>query len=150
MKACAISVRAFLCRWLETAPIGSWKFGTTWRGCDPRSSCCLGSVSGWCAPVRQTTRGAVHPLGHRLPRPFWRGAPMLVGNAPCSWGVNYPTGNVFSWEQYLDQVAEAGYRATELGPLGFLPRDPSHLKDELGRRGLALIGATHVHTFGDA
>ena len=78
------------------------------------------------------------------------GVRMLVGNAPCSWGVNYATGNAFSWEQYLDQVAEAGYRATELGPLGFLPRDPYRLKDELGRRGLALIGATHVHTFGDA
>ncbi|HEV7276651.1 MAG TPA: sugar phosphate isomerase/epimerase [Devosiaceae bacterium] len=75
---------------------------------------------------------------------------MLLGNAPCSWGINYPTGNSYSWQQYLDQVAAAGYRGTELGPFGFLPKDPAVLRDELGRRGLELIGATHVHTFGEA
>jgi inosose dehydratase len=75
---------------------------------------------------------------------------MLIGNAPCSWGINYPTGNRYSWEQYLDEVAAAGYRGTELGPLGFLPRDAARLGDELARRQLTLIGATHVHTFGDA
>lgn len=73
---------------------------------------------------------------------------MLLGNAPCSWGINYPTGNSYSWQQYLHQVAAAGYRGTELGPFGFLPKDPAVLRDELGHRGLALIGATHVHTFG--
>lgn len=72
---------------------------------------------------------------------------MLIGNAPCSWGINYPTGNSFTWEQYLDQVAAAGYRGTELGPFGFLPTDAGQLGDELAKRGLTLIGATHVHTF---
>ena len=75
---------------------------------------------------------------------------MLIGNAPCSWGIAYPTGNHYSWSQYLDEVAEAGYRGTELGPLGFLPKDAELLRDELAKRGLTLIGATHVHTFGDA
>jgi inosose dehydratase len=75
---------------------------------------------------------------------------MLIGNAPCSWGINYPTGNSYGWQGYLDEVAAAGYRGTELGPFGFLPRDPAQLRDELGRRGLTLIGATHVHTLGDA
>ena len=75
---------------------------------------------------------------------------MLIGNAPCSWGINYPTGNGVEWRQYLDEVAAAGYRGTELGPFGYLPSDPSLLRDELGRRGLELMGATHVHTFGDA
>jgi inosose dehydratase len=74
---------------------------------------------------------------------------MLIGNAPCSWGINYPTGNSFSWQDYLDEVAAAGYRGTELGPFGFLPKDPLVLGEELGRRDLTLIGATHVHTFGD-
>ena len=74
---------------------------------------------------------------------------MLIGNAPCSWGVIYPTGNSYSWEQYLDEVAAAGYRGTELGPYGFLPKDKDVLGPELEKRGLALIGATHVHTFGD-
>ena len=75
---------------------------------------------------------------------------MLIANAPCSWGIAYPTGNSFTWQQYLDEVAAAGYRGTELGPFGFLPKDPALLKDELARRDLVMIGATHVHTFGDA
>jgi inosose dehydratase len=75
---------------------------------------------------------------------------MLIGNAPCSWGINYPTGNAYGWQAYLDEVAAAGYRGTELGPFGFLPKDAARLKDELARRGLTLLGATHVHTFGDA
>lgn len=75
---------------------------------------------------------------------------MLIGNAPCSWGITYPTGNAYTWTQYLDEVAEAGYRGTELGPFGFLPKDAALLKVELARRDLAMIGATHVHTMGDA
>lgn len=75
---------------------------------------------------------------------------MLIGNAPCSWGITYPSGNTYTWQQYLDEVAAAGYRGTELGPFGFLPKDATLLKDELARRDLTLIGATHVHTFSDA
>ena len=74
---------------------------------------------------------------------------MLIANAPCSWGIAYPTGNAVTWQQYLDEVAAAGYRGTELGPFGFLPKDPAQLKDELARRDLMMIGATHVHTLGD-
>ncbi|HEV2518712.1 MAG TPA: sugar phosphate isomerase/epimerase [Devosia sp.] len=74
---------------------------------------------------------------------------MFIGNAPCSWGINYPTGNAYTWQEYLDQVAASGYRGTELGPFGFLPKDKAELGPELEKRGLTLIGATHVHTFGD-
>jgi inosose dehydratase len=69
-----------------------------------------------------------------------RGDGMLeVGNAPLSWGVfegdaatNPP------WQTVLDEIAEAGYRRLELGPIGFLPEDPDVLRDELARRGLSL------------
>jgi inosose dehydratase len=74
---------------------------------------------------------------------------MLIGNAPCSWGINYPAGNAISWQTYLDEVAAAGYRGTELGPFGFLPKDKAVLGPELEKRGLTLIGATHVHIFGE-
>ena len=74
---------------------------------------------------------------------------MLIANAPCSWGIAYPTGNAVTWQQYLDEVAAAGYRGTELGPFGFLPKDPAVLQGELNRRDLVMIGATHVQTFGD-
>lgn len=75
---------------------------------------------------------------------------MLIANAPCSWGIAYPTGNRYTWKNYLDEVAAAGYRGTELGPFGFLPKDPALLKDELSKRNLVMIGATHVHTLGDS
>src|SRR5690606_17602241 len=51
--------------------------------------------------------------------------------------------------QYLDEVAEAGYQGTELGPFGYLPKDAALVGDELARRGLTVVGATHVHTFAD-
>ncbi|WDR01313.1 sugar phosphate isomerase/epimerase [Devosia algicola] len=75
---------------------------------------------------------------------------MIISNAPCSWGINYPTGNNYSWQEYLDEVAQAGYRGTELGPFGFLPKNSNLLKDELAKRDLTMIGATHAHSFGDA
>lgn len=74
---------------------------------------------------------------------------MIISNAPCSWGITRPTGNALGWAQYLDEVAEAGYGGTELGPFGFLPKDSGLLTEELRKRNLTLIGATHVHTFGD-
>ncbi|MGH0003430.1 sugar phosphate isomerase/epimerase family protein [Pseudovibrio ascidiaceicola] len=72
---------------------------------------------------------------------------MLIGNAPCSWGVCYPTGNAYAPEEYLAKVAGAGYRGTELGPLGYLPKDIEVIKSMLAQHDLTLIGATHVHTF---
>ncbi|HEX7916988.1 TIM barrel protein [Rudaea sp.] len=74
---------------------------------------------------------------------------LSIGNAPCSWGIYYPKDNRYTPDQYLDQVREAGYATTELGPLGFLPTDTTRLKDALAARGLALTGATHVHTLAD-
>ena len=71
---------------------------------------------------------------------------MLIGNAPCSWGVFYPTGNTITADGYLDAISRAGYEATELGPLGFLPTEPAQLEDALSRRNLTLTGGAHVHT----
>jgi inosose dehydratase len=93
-------------------------------------------------------------IGEQAARPgaalLNQGSIMHIGNAPCSWGINYPTGNTVGWRQYLDEVAAAGYRGTELGPFGYLPEDPALLREEFDRRNLELIGATHVHSFGDA
>ena len=63
-----------------------------------------------------------------------------VANGPVSWGVYYggdPTN--FPWPRYLDEVAAAGFRWTELGPIGYLPEEPGHLRDELAKRQLRLI-----------
>jgi inosose dehydratase len=62
---------------------------------------------------------------------------LRLGNAPVSWGVDYADapGNP-PWPLVLDGIAEAGYRHTELGPVGYLPTDPGHLDHALASRGL--------------
>lgn len=64
---------------------------------------------------------------------------MRIGNAPVSWGVDYADapGNP-AWSRVMDEIALAGYRATELGPLGYYPTDPTRLRDEFARRDLAV------------
>ena len=67
----------------------------------------------------------------------------LFACAPDSWGVlDYPGP---SWEQsyekMLDEMVEAGYTGTELGPYGFFPTDPEILKPQLRKRKLKLLGS---------
>ena len=47
----------------------------------------------------------------------------------------------------LDQIKEAGYRGTELGPYGYLPFEVPKLRDELESRGLKLISAFTIYNF---
>ncbi len=65
-----------------------------------------------------------------------------LANGPVSWGVDFADaeGNP-PWSEVLDGIADAGYSWTELGPLGYLPRDPTTLRDELSRRGLSVAGS---------
>jgi inosose dehydratase len=49
--------------------------------------------------------------------------------------ADYPYGRV------LDEISEAGYSGTELGPYGFLPTNPAVLQQELGKRSLTLCSA---------
>ncbi|KAA9394540.1 TIM barrel protein [Kocuria coralli] len=66
-----------------------------------------------------------------------------VGIAPDSWGVwNAVDDAQPGPEQYLREVAEAGYHWTELGPYGYLGTDPDKLADDLERHGLALSAGT--------
>jgi inosose dehydratase len=80
---------------------------------------------------------------------FLGGQAMKIGNAPCSFGVFYPDGHGVTATGYLDAVARAGYRFTELGPLGFLGEDAAWIAEALAARGLTLLGAAHVHTLAD-
>ena len=79
---------------------------------------------------------------------------LRLGTAPDSWGVWFPDDpKQVPWHRFLDEAAAAGYTAVELGPFGYLPTNPEQLRDELGRRGLALTGATAgtaLHRGGDA
>jgi len=67
----------------------------------------------------------------------------LFASAPDSWGVlDYPGP---SWEQsyekMLDEMVEAGYSGSELGPYGFFPTDPSVLQPQLEKRKLKLLAS---------
>jgi inosose dehydratase len=66
-----------------------------------------------------------------------------VATAPVSWGVMEVEGfdGQKSYGEVLDEMVQAGYTGTELGPYGFLPTDPKQLKNELAKRSLSLLGA---------
>ncbi len=74
-----------------------------------------------------------------------------IGNAPCSWGVEFaddprnPT-----WQQVLQDCADAGYKGIELGPVGFMPEDPAVLGPALAKHDLELIGGVVFRAFHDA
>ena len=64
-----------------------------------------------------------------------------IGSAPDSWGVWFPEdARQTPWARFLDEIAEAGYAWTELGPFGYLPTDLPTLRSELERRGLKVSG----------
>jgi inosose dehydratase len=68
---------------------------------------------------------------------------MRIGNAPVSWGI-FELENVSAdlpYARVMDEIAESGYRGTELGPWGFFPDDPVVLARELNARGLTLASA---------
>jgi inosose dehydratase len=78
---------------------------------------------------------------------------LSVGNAPLSWGVfeGKAAGNP-PWARVLDEIALAGYRHMELGPIGFLPEDIGRLGEELTHRGLTLTAGfvyEHMHEPGN-
>ncbi len=73
-----------------------------------------------------------------------------IGNAPCSWGVEFADDpRNPAWQSVLDDCKSAGYRGIELGPVGFLPEDPSTLADALAQRDLSLIGGVVFRAFHD-
>lgn len=69
-------------------------------------------------------------------------ATIRVAAAPISWGVcEVPGwGRVLDAATVLGEMAELGVQATELGPPGYLPRDPAGLRELLGQHGLTLVG----------
>ena len=69
--------------------------------------------------------------------------PIRIATAPVSWGVMEVEGwaRKQSYGEVLDEMVQAGYTGTELGPYGFLPTDSEELKRELGKRHMALLGA---------
>lgn len=62
-----------------------------------------------------------------------------LANAPVSWGVDYADDPKNPpWQKVMDEIAEAGYCHTELGPYGFYPTDPTVLSKEFEKRTLSV------------
>ena len=62
-----------------------------------------------------------------------------LANAPVSWGVDYADDPQNPpWRKVMSEIAEAGYRCTELGPYGYYPTDPGRLRHEFERRSLGV------------
>jgi len=76
---------------------------------------------------------------------------MKIGNAPCSWGIEFASDPAYpSWQSVLSQCAGAGYKGIELGPIGYMPEDPPVLADELAKHDLSIIGGVVFRPFHDA
>ena len=67
---------------------------------------------------------------------------MNIANAPCSWGVLEfeLDGEAPDYVQVLDEMSTIGYTGTELGDWGFMPTDGEHLRTELAKRQLKMLG----------
>ncbi len=73
-----------------------------------------------------------------------------IANAPCSWGVEFADDpRNPDWRLVLKENAEAGYQGIELGPVGFMPEDPTELADALAEHGQELIGGVVFRPFYD-
>lgn len=75
---------------------------------------------------------------------------ITIGSAPDNWGVWFPSDPLQTpWHRFLDELVEAGYEWTELGPYGYLPSDLPTLKAELGKRGLKVTGTFAMTALSD-
>jgi len=65
-----------------------------------------------------------------------------IAGGPITWGVtgSSETSPQMDRERVLQEMAEVGLSATELGPDGFLPSDPDELRDFVSARGLRIAG----------
>ena len=73
-----------------------------------------------------------------------------IGNAPCSWGVEFADDpRNPPWNDVLKECQLAGFSGIELGPVGYMPEDPSVLGDALAEHDLTLIGGVVFRAFHD-
>ena len=68
---------------------------------------------------------------------------MNICGAPCCWGVDDVKNHYLPpWQRVLKEAREAGYRAIELGPYGYLPINVEEVSAELKKNGLSIVAGT--------
>ena len=65
-----------------------------------------------------------------------------VAGAPITWGVDGSPGwgHLMDRDRVMAEMVDVGLAATELGPDGYLPSDPSDLAEYLSTYGLTIVG----------
>jgi inosose dehydratase len=67
---------------------------------------------------------------------------LSLATAPVTWGVDFAEGpSNPPWQHVLDEIAQSGIGALELGPVGYLPEDAALLCEALRSRGLTAVGS---------
>ncbi|MFV0431057.1 MAG: sugar phosphate isomerase/epimerase family protein [Alphaproteobacteria bacterium] len=70
---------------------------------------------------------------------------ITIGTCPCSWGVWYPKDDKQpDWQDYIKELTLAKYHTTELGPYGYLPKDPKALQKLLNDNNLKVCSTAAV------
>jgi inosose dehydratase len=78
-------------------------------------------------------------------------ANIKLAAAPVSWGVDHMgRPDLPPWQIVFDQIADAGFRYTELGPLGYLPEDGGLIRKEVESRKLRVVGAALLASLGES
>ena len=63
-----------------------------------------------------------------------------VGNCPDSWGVWFDNDDKqMSWLRFTEECSRAGFKYIEIGPLGYMSKDPDVLDAEFKKRGLVPV-----------
>jgi inosose dehydratase len=64
-------------------------------------------------------------------------------SAPVSWGIEDDYGPAWEqpYESILDDMVAGGYSGTELGPYGYLPKDPDVLRPVLRKKNLTMLSS---------
>lgn len=76
---------------------------------------------------------------------------ITIGAAPDSWGVWFANDpKQVPWQRFLDEVVQAGYQWTELGPYGYLPTNLAELEPELSRRGVKVCASAVIGNLEDS
>lgn len=65
-----------------------------------------------------------------------------IAGAPITWGVDGSPGwgYLMDRDRVMAEMQQVGLSATEIGPDGYLPRDPDELHEYVSRYGFAVVG----------
>jgi len=65
-----------------------------------------------------------------------------IAGAPITWGVDGSPGwgHLMDRDRVMTEMAQVGLSATEIGPDGYLPRDPDELRDYMAQYDMQVVG----------